>query len=172
MKNTFIKLTFTLATALALDACNGSNSASSSTIKIQSSSLQQYIDSLTYTSINSKQVNTPPITHQQSFITPGGLTINSIDIKFYSGANCSDLLAYPKTLNGSIVNPVIPSAGTYTSSNASNNALCGDYVNNQSVGCLGLYSDMSAGIMRSMQFTYNVINGYGGSSSIVGGVYV
>ena len=168
MKNTFIKLTFTLATALALDACNGSNSASSSTIKIQSSSLQQYIDSLTYTSINSKQVNTPPITHQQSFITPGGLTINSIDIKFYSGANCSDLLAYTKTLNGSIVNPVIPSAGTYTSSNASNNALCGDYVNNQSVGCLGLYSDMSAGTMRSMQFTYNVINGYGGSSSIVG----
>jgi hypothetical protein len=110
------------------------------------------------------------VTLQQSFVTPGAVTINSVDIKFYSGESCAGSNVFTKTLNGSAENPVIPAAGTYTSTNTSNNALCGSYAHGTttSAGCSGLYADMGSGNMRSMQYSYNVQNSQGIISQIVG----
>jgi len=130
-------------------------------VQPQISPLQQYINSLTYTPANSNHLLTGG-TNQQSFITPGGITINSIDIKFYSGINCTGNLIYTNTLNGGgAENPVIPPEGTYTSTNASNNSLCYNYTNSTTGKsyCSGLYEDMSTGNMHSLQYTYNTNNG-------------
>lgn len=151
-------VTITLV-SISLVACNNGNKTSS--VQPQISPLQQYINSLTYTPANSNHLLTGG-TNQQSFITPGGITINSIDIKFYSDIDCTGNLIYTNTLNGGgAENPVIPPDGTYTSTNASNNALCYNYANSttRKTHCTGLYEDMSAGNMRSLQYTYNTNNG-------------
>ena len=157
-----------LLAALGLAACNGGNSTSTSNNAPQTSELQQYINSLAYTPANGKGLTGGADTHQQSFSTPGGLTINSVEIKFYSGENCTGLIA-----NHTLAGSVTPAAGTYTSTNKSNNALCTNYVNDKitpnSSGCSGLYEDMSKGNMRSVQYTYNIDNGSGGSYPIVAG---
>jgi hypothetical protein len=163
------KLTLALLAAAALSACNGgSSTASASNNAVQTNQLQQYIDSLSFTPAGGKQVTaggkqvTAGGTRQQSFTTPGGLAINSVDIKFYSGESCTGSVVDSQTLNG----PSTPAAGTYSSTNTSNNALCTTYVNGARSGCSGLYSDMESGYMRSMQYTYNVSNGEGGSTPI------
>jgi hypothetical protein len=166
-----IKLLVALLSAATLSACNGGSSTASSTNTVTSTSpLQAYVDSLAYTPTTGKNLTAPPATRQQSFVTPGAVTINSIDIKFYSGESCAGSNVFTKTLNGSAENPVIPAAGTYTSTNASNNALCGSYANGTttSAGCSGLYTDMGSGNMRSMQYSYNVQNSQGINSQIVG----
>lgn len=165
-----ITLVALLSTA-TLSACNGgSNTASSTNTVTSTSPLQAYVDSLAYTPATGKNLTAPPATRQQSFVTPGAVTINSIDIKFYSGESCAGINVFTKTLNGSAENPVIPAAGTYTSTNTSNNALCGSYANGTttSAGCSGLYADMGSGNMRSMQYSYNVQNSQGINSQIVG----
>jgi hypothetical protein len=157
------KLTLALLAATALSACNGgSSTASASNNAVQTNQLQQYIDSLSFTPAGSKQLTAPVGTRQQSFTTPGALIINSVDIKFYSGESCTGSVVDSQTLNG----PSAPDAGTYTSTNTSNNALCTTYVNGARSGCSGLYSDMESGNMRSMQYTYNISNGEGGSNPI------
>ncbi len=164
-----LKLYLALLAALTLSACNGgSNTASSNTAS--TSPLQSYINSLAYTPQDTKQL-TGAGTNQQSFSTPGGLTINSVDIKFYAGVNCTGANVFVNTLNGSEANPVIPAAGTYTSTNASNNALCSNYVNvsTGSANCGGLYDDMTNANMRSVQYTYNLNDGNGGSYPVVAG---
>lgn len=149
---------------MLIAGCNGSNSnVGNNTQVVPTNQLQQYIDLLTRTSTG-KQLTTTG-TQQQSFITPGGITINSIDINFYSGANCGESLVSSNTLNGGgVENPVIPAEGTYTSTNLSNRALCGNYTSSYSKnsGCAGLYSDMQTGKMRSIQFVYNINDGHGG----------
>ena len=152
-----------LLTGLGLAACNGGNSTSSTT-NTEASPLQQYINSLTYTPANGKSL-TAGGAWQQSFTTPGGVTINSVDIKYYSGANCGGSLVSNTTLSGG-ENGVNPAAGTYTSSNASNNALCGIYDNGSNTGCDQLYADMAAGAVRSIQYTYNIYNGSAGNSPV------
>lgn len=166
-----IKFLAVLLTMATLSACNGgsSNTVSSSNANTSTSPLQAYINSLAYTPATGKNLTTNS-THQQSFSTPGGLIINSIDIKFYSGANCTGSIVQTHTLNGSIETPVTPTAGTYTSSNASNKALCSSYVNgtqaDHNATCTGLYADMESGNMRSMQFIYNLNTGASGSTPI------
>ncbi len=157
----FFKLAIMFLVTLVLASCNGTSQNSATT---SSSQLQSYINSLAFTpSTQGKQLATSG-TNQQSFTTQGGITINSIDINYYSGVNCSESLVSTNTLNGNVETPVIPLAGTYTSTNSSNSALCGNYVSSYSAnsGCAGLYSDMQTGKMRSMQFVYNINDGHGG----------
>ena len=155
-----IKLGIALLTTLTLIACNGGSNVSSTNRNIvpQTSPLQKYINSLSYTSVNSKHLMDISGVNQQSFTTPGDLTINSIDIKFYLDNGCNAAVS-SVSLNG----PVTPESGTYTSTNLSNNVLCTLYANGGSSGCAGLYTDLSSGELQSMQFVYNVNNGIGSS---------
>ncbi len=145
------KLTTILLTSISLLACNGGNSSSNTDSATTANPLQQYINLLSYTPANGKQLSTG--SNQQSFSTPGGIQINSVDIKYYSGAGCSGTPTLATTLNGPSTLP----AGTYTSTNVSNYALCNKYSGN----CIGLYNAVNADppTVRSMQYTYNLESG-------------
>jgi hypothetical protein len=151
-----LKLLVALLTAATLSACNGgSSTASASNNAVQTNQLQQYINSLTYTPINphknsKNQVNLTSLGNQQSFFTPGNITINSVNITYYSDAACTGTATTATTLNG----PVTPESGTYTSSDQSNFALCSLYPE----GCEKLMEDLTAGTIQSLQYTYNTDN--------------
>lgn len=155
-----IKLLLVLMTSIALSACNNGGSTTSSNATLtQTDQLQQYMSLLSFTPAGSNQVTTDG-TNQQSFtITQNGIiTINSIDIHFYNRANCAGMTIIDSvTLNGNPETPVTPAAGTYTSTNASNFALCTIYANGTSnVGCSGLWDSMDLGYVSSIKIVYNL----------------
>ena len=147
-----VKRVITLIGILGLIGCNGGNSSTNTNSATTANPLQQYINLLTYTPAQGKQLSGAG-SNQQSFSTPGGIQINSVDIKYYSGADCSGTATLATTLNG----PSTPAAGTYTSSNASNYALCDKYSGN----CAGLYNAVNADppAVRSIQYIYNLESG-------------
>lgn len=96
-------------------------------------------------------MNITAIGNQQSFFTPGNITINSVSITYYSGAACTGTATIATTLNGSVT----PVAGTYKSSDQSNFALCSLYPD----GCTALQNSLTSGTITSLQYTYNTTNG-------------
>ena len=150
-----------LLAALGLAACNGGNSTSTSNNAPQTSELQQYINSLAYTPAGGKQL-ADEATSQQSFTTPGGVKINSVDIQYFSGTDCTGLIA-----NHTLAGSVTPNAGTYTSTSKSNFALCTDYQNGSSTGCGGMWTDMRNNALKSVRYIYNIDNGEGGVNPIM-----
>lgn len=101
--------------------------------------------------------------NQQSFSVAAPVTLSSIDIRFFSNNNCNgenNGLKETVTLNGG--DGVIFDTGTYTSTGASNYALCGKY----STGCAGLYAEFESNQIQSMRFDYNYAGSSGGPGVI------
>lgn len=151
-----IKPIIMLFGAFCLVGCNGSNSNFDTSSALDDNQLQQYMSLLVKTPARGRGLVVGN-GNQLSFSTPGNIQINSIIIKYYSGIGCSGAVVASTTLNGQVT----PAAGTYTSTNASNYALCDKYVNGNSSHCSGLYSDVSAATpaIQSMQYTYNLTAG-------------
>lgn len=145
-----------------LVACNGGNNTGGNTI-MNSNPLAEYKSMLTYTPANQQQIKATG-NNQQSFTVTGDTTFSSIDIRFFSNNSCdgdNGGLYETITLNNGIAHRVSFPAGTYTSSAASNYALCGKYSN----GCAGLYAAFDSDTVQSMRFDYN----YSGGGTIRGG---
>jgi len=150
MKMKKITLLLLSIVATSLLACNG-GSTSSGGGATTSNPLQNYVNKLDY---NSKVLNKSlqsGNSNQQSFSLNRSAVLSNVQISYFESANCSSGLNSTVTLNG----PAQMIAGTYTSTNASNSALCQLYP----TGCTGLLSTVQNSTAWSMQYTYTYTNG-------------
>ena len=135
--------------AVCLASCNGGNSGTASTANVNQ--LQQYINTLFYVpdksvvSIQSarQEITKSALTHignQVSFVSGGLHTLKSIDYIWYSDSGCiTPVLAL------SLIGPAAIHAGTYTTSDQSLLALCGNYTGDSSGNCSQLLLDAQGG---------------------------
>lgn len=153
-----------------LAACNGGSSSGSSTSTITppntaNSTLAEYKSMLAYTTLTNQQsIEKTTTNNQQSFTLNGDTTFSSIDMELFNNSNCSSNnagLQATITLNGG-TNGIIFPAGTYTSTGASNYALCSKL----STGCAGLYAAFENNTIKSVRFNYNYANTSGGPGTI------
>ncbi|RTL10301.1 MAG: hypothetical protein EKK54_11550 [Neisseriaceae bacterium] len=144
--------TLLVASLATLSCSNGNNSSASN--NTSQNPLQSYVSQLQYTPFSkstNKSLNST-IGNQQSIFIQNSATFNSIQIAYFKDTNCTSLVN-TVTLNG----PATLSAGTYTSTDQSNFALCSKYPDS---GCVGLFESASTSSGGwSMQYTYYYSNG-------------
>ena len=161
MKKFGLYLPLTVGWVILLTACNG-NSSGSNALGTNSSPLAEYKLMLSYAPPSGQQVKATS-NSQQSFTVNGSTTFSSIEIKFFSNNSCeSGGLQQTVTLNGG--SGVTFPAGTYTSTGASNYALCGKYPG----GCGALYAAFESNLVQSMRFDYNYAADSGGPGTVAG----
>lgn len=105
--------------------------------------------------------------NQQSFSIESTIILTGIKVEFFSNNNCNASdggLIKVIDMNGG--DGVSFSAGTYTSTGASNYALCRRY--DTSDNCTTLYDEFSANMQQSLRFTYSYGAGSGGPGDVTG----
>lgn len=105
--------------------------------------------------------------NQQSFSVESTIILTGIKVEFFSNNNCDASgggLIKVIAMNGG--DGVSFSAGTYTSTGASNYALCRRY--DSSDNCTTLYDEFSANMQQSLRFTYSYGAGSGGPGDVAG----
>lgn len=151
---------------LLLTACNGGNSSSNTTTQPNNNPLANYVKLLHYTpatpDLNSAQLNSLSFGNQQSFYVSTEKTITSIDINYFPNTYYDITSGYcigNPILATTLTGPVTVQAGTYTSSDASNYALCSMY--DDTDGCLALYTALSTNNAppNAVQYTYHLNDG-------------
>lgn len=146
---------------IMVTACTG-NTTSSSSNSVSSLSLNEYINMLEYTPLNSTaKSNTiniaAGVTGQQSFTADGAITLNTVQVDFYGSNDCNDVLLSTVVMNAST--PLTMPAGTYRSTNKSNFALANRYVDASEASWAGPEYEFNQ--TNSIKFTYTYNEGPG-----------
>jgi len=147
MKTVLIKSITAGGLSLLIAACNSSSGSGNSTSggTTTNLTLPEYVSILKYTPPGSPLQLQSSNAPQQSLTLQSPTTIDSISIAFYEfsgNGNCDSEVSNVITLNGSVTLP----AGTYTSSDQSNYALCSKFPGD---GCSNEW-----GNNQGVQFTY------------------
>ncbi|MDQ5920224.1 MAG: hypothetical protein QG673_280 [Pseudomonadota bacterium] len=128
------------------------SSANPSSAKL---SLSAYQKTLRHYSKNasSNQVQST-LGYQQTFSLDVATQLQSVNIEWYSDNSCNTSIPNPVVLGGG---PTTFQAGTWTSTDGSNYAVCTLYNNTNTgqSGCSGMQVDALAGNLQSVRYTYN-----------------
>ena len=151
---------------LLLISCNSGNNANVST-NATSVNLEGYIGRLNYIPVenNAKYQfnNLKSLLDLKDFASNGNQTsiyvaspvsLSSIVVGYYNDTVCNNQVAFT-SFNGGVT----MQAGTYYTSDASNQYLCNQYNYNSRSGCSGALAGAQAGDYKSMQIIYNFTNG-------------
>ncbi|TXJ02528.1 MAG: hypothetical protein E6Q32_02395 [Neisseriales bacterium] len=151
---------------LLLTSCNSGNNANVST-NTTSVNLEGYIGRLNYIPVenNAKYQfnNLKSLLDLKNFASNGNQTsiyvaspvsLSSIVVGYYNDTVCNNQVALT-SFNGGVT----MQAGTYYTSDASNQYLCNQYNYNSRSGCSGALAGAQAGDYKSMQIIYNFTNG-------------
>ena len=151
---------------LLLTSCNSGNNANVST-NTTSVNLEDYIGRLNYIPVenNAKYQfnNLKSLLDLKNFASNGNQTsiyvaspvsLSSIVVGYYNDTVCNNQVAFT-SFNGGVT----MQAGTYYTSDASNQYLCNQYNYNSRSGCSGALAGAQAGDYKSMQIIYNFTNG-------------
>ena len=151
---------------LLLTSCNSGNNANVST-NTTSVNLEDYIGRLNYIPVenNAKYQfnNLKSLLDLKNFASNGNQTsiyvaspvsLSSIVVGYYNDTVCNNQVALT-SFNGGVT----MQAGTYYTSDASNQYLCNQYNYNSRSGCSGALAGAQAGDYKSMQIIYNFTNG-------------
>lgn len=149
-----------IGVTVAMAGCSSGSSNQSSTNGATSGlTLQNYINSLSYSplstsnnfKLNSKQLLlVTKLGNQQVFTALAPVTLASIDMNYYTDDHCESL-ASVTTIGGSATS--IP-AGTYSTNDVSNYNLCSAYP----AGCGAELSAAQTASFKSIQYKYNYTN--------------
>jgi hypothetical protein len=151
--------------SLILISCS-SGAINASGTSNQQSDLSQYKNLLAYSSQNNSRLISSTQNNQQSFSINTTVTLLNVGVKFFSSNTCSNnSLVTEINMSGGEQGVAFP-AGTYTSTGASNLALCNRYPAADSPnGCTQLYTLFESNAIQSLQFEYT----YSGSNVVAAG---
>ena len=156
-----------LGLSLLLVSCNMGNNNSASNNSTNNANLEGYISRLSYVPVANKGTyevsslktalglkNFGSNGNQTSIYISSPVNLSSIVVAYYNDTVCNNQVALT-SFNGSVT----MQAGTYYTSDASNEYLCSQYNYNSRSGCGGALSGAQAGDYKSMQVIYNFTSG-------------
>jgi alpha-tubulin suppressor-like RCC1 family protein len=156
-----------LGLSLLLVSCNMGNNNSGSNNSTNNANLEGYISRLSYVPVANKGTyevsslktalglkNFGSNGNQTSIYISSPVNLSSIVVAYYNDTVCNNQVALT-SFNGNVE----MQAGTYYTSDASNEYLCSQYNYNSRSGCGGALSGAQAGDYKSMQVIYNFTNG-------------
>ena len=156
-----------LGLSLLLVSCNMGNNNSGSNNSTNNANLEGYISRLSYVPVANKGTyevsslktalglkNFGSNGNQTSIYISSPVNLSSIVVAYYNDTVCNNQVALT-SFNGNVT----MQAGTYYTSDASNEYLCSQYNYNSRSGCGGALSGAQAGDYKSMQVIYNFTNG-------------